>query len=84
MLAERLRRKPAPDTLLAACRHLGVAPDHTVVFETSPDGVTAARTGGFELVVGVDQFGQAGALQAQGADLVVADLGEILEMRLAA
>jgi HAD superfamily hydrolase (TIGR01509 family) len=84
MLAEHLRRKPEPDTLLSACRHLGVEPDQTVVFETSPDGVAAGRAGGFELVVGVDQFGDANALRTQGADLVIADLGELLESRLAA
>jgi HAD superfamily hydrolase (TIGR01509 family) len=47
--AEHLRRKPAPDMLLAACHHLGVEPAHTAVFETTPEGVTAGRAGGFEL-----------------------------------
>jgi HAD superfamily hydrolase (TIGR01509 family) len=84
MLAEHLRRTPAPDTLLAACRRLGCAPGRAVVFETSPDGIRAGRAGGFELVVGVDQFGSADALRAEGADLVVADLGELLETELAA
>jgi HAD superfamily hydrolase (TIGR01509 family) len=84
MLAERLHRKPAPDMLLAACRHLNVAPDHTAVFETTPDGVRAGRAGGFGLVVAVEQDGNAEALRARGADLVVADLGEILERELAA
>jgi beta-phosphoglucomutase-like phosphatase (HAD superfamily) len=84
MLAEGLHRKPAPDMLLAACRHLNVAPDHTAVFETTPDGVTAGRAGGFGLVVAVEQDGNAEALRARGADLVVADLGEILERELTA
>lgn len=82
MVAEGLHRKPAPDMLLAACRHLNVAPDHTAVFETTPDGVTAGRVGGFGLVVAVEQDGNAAALRARGADLVVADLGEILEAGL--
>jgi HAD superfamily hydrolase (TIGR01509 family) len=81
--AERLLRKPSPDMLLAACRHLGVAPERTAVFETTPDGVVAGRSGGFELVVAVDQEGNAKALRERGADLVVADLGEILEHALA-
>jgi HAD superfamily hydrolase (TIGR01509 family) len=84
MAAERLRRKPAADTLLAACRHLHVVPERTAVFETTPDGVVAGRAGGFEVVVGVARGSEAGALRAKGADLVVADLGEILEQRLAA
>jgi hypothetical protein len=43
----------------------------------------AGRSGGFELVVAVDQEGNAKALRDRGADLVVADLGEILEHALA-
>ena len=81
-LAEGLRRKPEPDMLLAACRHLDVDPEHAVVFETTPDGVAAGRAAGFELVVAVDRDGRARALQEQGADLVVADLGELLERQL--
>jgi len=78
MLAEGLRGRPAPDTLLAACRQLGVEPERTAVFETSPAGVEAGRAGGFGLVVGVDRDGRAGALRAAGADLVVTGLAELL------
>jgi beta-phosphoglucomutase-like phosphatase (HAD superfamily) len=81
--AESLRRKPAPDMLLAACLRLGVDPERTVVFETTPDGVAAGRAGGFELIVAVDRDGRAPALRASGADLVIADLGELLERQLA-
>ena len=80
--AEGLRRKPAPDMLFAACRRLGADPKRTVVFETTPDGVAAGRAGGFELVVAVDRDGEAPLLRARGADLVVADLGELLERQL--
>lgn len=81
-MAERLRRKPAPDMLLAACRHLEVDPARTVVFETTSDGVAAGRAGGFELVVAVDRADAAPSLRAQGADLVVSDLGALLERQL--
>jgi len=81
--AERLRRKPEPDMLLSACRHLGVDPERTVVFETTADGVDAGRAGGFEMVVAVDRF-RAAELRRHGADLVVADLGELLARQLAA
>lgn len=80
---EHLRRKPAPDILLAACRRLGVEPEHAALFETTPDGVAAGRAGGFELVVAVDQEGRGAALHGRGADLVVTDLGDILEQALA-
>lgn len=83
MLAERLRGRPAPDTLLAACRQLGVEPERAAVFETSPAGVAAARAGGFGLVVGVDRTGRAEVLRAAGADLVVTGLTELLERSLA-
>jgi HAD superfamily hydrolase (TIGR01509 family) len=82
-VAERLRRKPAPDMLLAACRHLDVDPARTVVFETTADGVDAGRAGGFELVVAVDREIAAPGLRAHGADLVVEDLGALLERQLA-
>jgi beta-phosphoglucomutase-like phosphatase (HAD superfamily) len=84
VLAEHLHRKPSPDMYLAACRHLQVAPEHTAVFETTRDGIMAGRAGGFELVVGVGRGDAANALRAEGADLVVADLGEILDRALAA
>ena len=84
MVSEGLRRKPAADTLLAACRRLGVEPGESAVFETNVDGVDAGRAGGFEVVVGVDQSGERGLLRAHGADFVVSDLGEIIEQRLTA
>ena len=82
--AEGLRRKPAPDMLLAACERLGVEPVRTVVFETTVEGVDAGRAGAFELVVAIDRDGNAGALHARGADLVATDLGAVLERQLGA
>jgi beta-phosphoglucomutase-like phosphatase (HAD superfamily) len=81
--SDDLRRKPAPDMHLAACRYLEVDPERTAIFETSQDGVLAGRAGNFELVVAVEQDGDAAALRAHGADRVVTDLGEILEQALA-
>ena len=76
---EKLAGKPAPDTYLAAARRLGVAPGEAAVFEDALAGVEAGRRGGFGLVVGVDRVGQADALSEHGADLVVADLVELIE-----
>jgi beta-phosphoglucomutase-like phosphatase (HAD superfamily) len=81
--SEQLRRRPAPDMLLAACEHLGVPPDRTVAFVTSSDGVDAGRAGGFEQVVVVSRR-QSPRLGTHGADVAVADLGELLERQLAA
>ncbi len=75
---ERLAGKPAPDTFLAGARAVGVDPDLAAVFEDALAGVEAGRRGGFGLVVGVDRVGQAEALRAHGADVVVRDLGDLL------
>jgi beta-phosphoglucomutase family hydrolase len=71
--------KPAPDTFLEGARRLGVAPERAVVVEDAVSGVRAGRAGGFGLVIGVDRSGDPEALRAAGADVVVADLGELLE-----
>ena len=75
----RLRGKPAPDTFLAAAAKLSVDPEHSAVFEDALAGVEAGRAGSFGWVVGVDRVGQAAALRAHGADVVVSDLSELLE-----
>jgi beta-phosphoglucomutase family hydrolase len=75
---EHLQGKPAPDTFLAGARTLGVEPAEAVVFEDALAGVEAGRAGRFGFVVGVDRVGQAEALRAHGADLVVDDLAELL------
>ena len=76
--ARDLPGKPAPDTFLAAASDLGVRPDQCVVFEDALVGVAAGRAGGFGYVVGVDRVDQADKLREQGADVVVADLEELL------
>lgn len=76
--AEGLRGKPEPDTFLAGAAHLGVSPAEAVVFEDAQAGVAAGRAGRFGYVVGVDRVGQADELAAQGADIVVTDLAQLL------
>ena len=73
-----LAGKPAPDTFLAAARQLGVEPTRAVVVEDAVSGVQAGKAGQFGLVVGVARKGDANALQDNGADIVVADLSELL------
>jgi len=76
--AEHLPGKPAPDTFLYAAKLLGVEPKQCAVFEDALAGVAAGKAGGFGIVIGVDRVGQADALLAHGADIVVQDLAELL------
>ncbi|MEV6294576.1 beta-phosphoglucomutase family hydrolase [Streptomyces sp. NPDC051896] len=73
----RLPGKPHPDTFLAAAHDLGVEPSRAAVFEDALAGMDAGRAGGFGYVVGVDRVGQADALYAHGATIVVKDLAEL-------
>jgi len=75
---DHLAGKPAPDMFLAGAHALGVAPGDAAVFEDALAGVAAGRTGRFGFVVGVNRGGQAAELRAHGADVVVADLAELL------
>jgi beta-phosphoglucomutase family hydrolase len=77
-ISEHLHGKPAPDMFLAGARAVGLPPGQCAVFEDALAGVAAGRAGGFGCVIGVDRVGQADALRAHGADLVVADLAELV------
>ena len=77
--AERgLPGKPAPDTYEEAARELGVPDSASVVVEDATSGVAAGAAGDFALVIGVDRGVGAEALLAAGADVVVADLAELV------
>jgi beta-phosphoglucomutase family hydrolase len=78
---QHLNGKPAPDTYLAGARALAVEPKQAAVFEDALAGVEAGRAGHFGCVVGVDRVGQAQALKAHGADVVVRDLAELLDAK---
>jgi alpha,alpha-trehalose phosphorylase len=74
----QLAGKPAPDSFLEAARRLAIEPRRGIVIEDALAGVQAGHAGGFGLVIGVDRHNQAQALREQGAEIVVADLGELL------
>lgn len=76
---EGLRGKPAPDTFLAAAKRFGVEPSQAAVYEDALAGVAAGRAGNFGIVIGVDRVGQADQLSANGADVVVTDLAQLLD-----
>jgi beta-phosphoglucomutase family hydrolase len=74
----RLPGKPAPDAFLEGARRLAVEPTRAIVIEDALAGVQAGHAGGFGLVIGVNRRNQAQALRELGADVVVADLAELL------
>ena len=85
--ADRRRRRRAraparasrrPTRSWPAPRRSASQPAQAAVFEDALAGVQAGRAGKFGYVVGVDRVGQAEALQAHGADVVVQDLAELL------
>lgn len=69
--------KPDPAIFLEAAHRLQVQPERTILVEDSEAGVVAGVRGGFGLVIGIDRTMAAERLHDRGADLVVADLGEI-------
>jgi beta-phosphoglucomutase family hydrolase len=73
-----LAGKPSPDTFLHAASELGAAPQRSVVLEDAVSGVRAGRSGGFGHVVGVDRGAGEQALRDAGADVVVADLADLV------
>jgi beta-phosphoglucomutase family hydrolase len=75
---EGLEGKPSPATYLHAARLLGVESHRSVVLEDALSGVASGRAGDFGLVVGVDRGAGRDALLDGGADIVVAELDELL------
>jgi len=77
--ADSLMPKPAPDMLLAACSRLGVDPAQAAAFETTPAGIAAARAAGIHTAIAVAADADTSLFSASRADLVINDLGEMLE-----
>jgi HAD superfamily hydrolase (TIGR01509 family) len=75
---EHLAGKPSPQTFLFAAKSLGVTADRAVVVEDALSGVAAGHAGDFGLVIGVDRGVGADRLLQAGADVVVADLAELV------
>jgi len=73
-----LAGKPDPEPYLEAARRLGAAPERTVVIEDALSGVQAGKRGGFGLVLGVARSVSPDEMRRNGADIVVADLGDLL------
>ncbi|GGB39006.1 haloacid dehalogenase [Roseibium aquae] len=73
--------KPAPDLFLFAAGKLGIAPERCLVIEDSSNGVIAGLAAGMTVWGftggGHCQAGHGRKLRAAGADLVIADHGEL-------
>lgn len=71
------RGKPDPEPYLLAASRLGVAPERCTVFEDAPAGVSAGKAAGMRVVALTTTVS---AAELEGADAVVANLGEYLEL----
>jgi HAD superfamily hydrolase (TIGR01509 family) len=68
-----------PGTLAEAASELGVDPDDALLVDVAPAGIQAGREAGFDLLIGVARnLGTPEDLRQAGADMVVADLQELL------
>jgi beta-phosphoglucomutase family hydrolase len=70
--------KPSADTFVHAAHELDAEVARSAVVEDALSGVEAGRAGGFGLVVGVDRGVGSDRLTEAGADVVVADLAELV------
>ncbi|RJR46011.1 MAG: HAD family hydrolase [Desulfobacteraceae bacterium] len=73
-----LAGKPDPAPYLEAARRLGAEPARAVVVEDALSGLQAGKRGGFGLVLGVARSVSPDEMRRNGADIVVADLGDLL------
>lgn len=69
------RTKPNPDLFLLALKKLQVQQEETVVFEDSPNGVTAARQAGIFVVAVPNQL--TSMLPIEGANFILSSLSEL-------
>jgi beta-phosphoglucomutase family hydrolase len=76
---QQLAGKPAPDMFLLAAKRLGVEPRRAIVIEDAISGVQAGSNGHFGLVIGVARKNNAEELRQNGAQLVVNDLGDLVD-----
>jgi beta-phosphoglucomutase-like phosphatase (HAD superfamily) len=66
-------------TLTTATEELEIAPSAAVLVDVSPAGIQAGKQAGFDLLIGVARnLGTPEDLRQAGADMVVADLQELL------
>jgi HAD superfamily hydrolase (TIGR01509 family) len=79
---EIARKKPDPEAFLLAARRLGLGAGQCLVVEDAPNGIRAAKTGGFACL-GLTSSFEAATLTSAGADWVAGDLAHVPEEVLA-
>ncbi|PYO82941.1 MAG: HAD family phosphatase [Gemmatimonadetes bacterium] len=72
--AQIVRKKPAPDIFLEACRRLGLPPANCLVIEDAVAGVAAAKAAGARCLALTTSFD---AKQLAMADWIAADLSRV-------
>lgn len=72
-----LNGKPAPDIFVEAAKRMGVPVHRAIVFEDASSGVKAGKNGNFGLVLGLARSGNHQELKENGADMVLADIGDM-------
>jgi len=77
--------KPAPDPYLKAARGLGIDPEHCIVIEDAPAGITAAKTAGARVLAipttnTAEALSEADAVVSRFADITVQVRGERLNV----
>jgi len=66
-------------TLDEASRELDIDPGDSILIDVAPAGIQAGKQAGFDLLIGVARnLGTPEDLRQAGADMVVADLQELL------
>jgi HAD superfamily hydrolase (TIGR01509 family) len=79
--SEEVRRgKPAPDVYLEAARRLGIEPERCAAVEDSASGIRAAHAAGMTVVAYPNAHYPPEAEALDLADVVVAELAEIVEV----
>jgi HAD superfamily hydrolase (TIGR01509 family) len=81
MSIEQLHPKPEPDTILAACRRLGIAPASAATFETTQAGIAAGGAAGVDRAIVVN-LGAGSLNGASAADRVISELSELIDPKL--
>jgi putative hydrolase of the HAD superfamily len=74
-IEEGKRAKPNPDIFLKAIEALNVQPEEALVFEDSPNGVTAAKAAGIRVIAVPNPI--TAQLGVSGADLTLASLADL-------
>ena len=74
-----LNGKPAPDIFVEAAKRMGVPVHRAIVFEDASSGIQAGKNGNFGLVLGLARSGNHQELRENGADMVLADIGDMAD-----